>query len=87
MKMDEQPRTMDIAAASAAQRKHQQENGYPAFAPSNGTCWNCGHNIYEDVDAYTRYMGIIETSKGYSVERAGSELITGCPHCHHSYCD
>ena len=34
-------------------------------------CYRCRSHIYDKI----------------SVERAGSELITGCPYCHASYCD
>lgn len=34
-------------------------------------CWSCGRNIYAKI----------------SVERAGRELITGCPYCHRTFCD
>jgi len=70
-------RTMDWFLAAQHQRKYNEENGYPQFAPAYGTCWYCGKNIYEDY----------EESKGISLESAGSEGITGCPHCHASYVD
>lgn len=43
------------------------------FAPRSGYCYSCGKNIYEE--------------GGISVEKAGKELITGCPFCHRSYVD
>ena len=29
----------------------------------------------------------VQYTTGISVERAGRELITGCPHCNRTYCD
>ena len=61
------------------------------FAPKNGICYNCHKQIYSDVDVKRRNWntGNIENvvSYGISVERAGSELTTGCPHCHRSFVD
>jgi len=65
---------IDIEKAIAAQKEYCEINKAPHFAPLTGRCWNCRRNIYEG-------------ERGYSVERAGSSLITGCPHCHRSYCD
>lgn len=42
------------------------------FAPDNGKCFRCGSNIYQDFRANGRN---------------GAEYITGCPHCHYSFCD
>ncbi|MFK2341673.1 hypothetical protein ACIXN4_10475 [Bacteroides fragilis] len=43
------------------------------FAPSNGICYRCKKQIYSE--------------GGISVERASTELTTGCPFCHTSYVD
>jgi hypothetical protein len=73
-------KTFDVQAAIAGQKKLQQEKGYPDFAPSNGLCYRCKAQIYEEKqhDGY---------KTGVSVERASGELITGCPHCNYSYCE
>lgn len=65
--------TFDIKKACEAQRKFVKEHDYHHFAPDDGICYDCGRNIY----------GL----NGYSVERASSKLITGCPFCHYSYCE
>lgn len=61
------------------------------FAPDNGICYNCHRQIYPDVEVLRRNYrtGKIEKviSHGISVERAGNELTTGCPHCHISFVD
>lgn len=70
-------KTYDVEQASLAQKAYCKENGYPLFVHLQGLCWSCNKNIYLN-EEYT---------KGYSVELAGSELLTGCPHCKRSYLD
>jgi len=53
-----------------AQQKLCDENNYPHFAPKSGRCFFCGNNIYDKI----------------SYERASTDLITSCPHCHQSFC-
>lgn len=60
--------------ACDAQEKYCYEKNLPHFAPSDGRCYSCSHDIYSG-------------ERGYSVEKAGSQLITACPYCHSSYCD
>ena len=72
--------TFNVADAAKAQKKLQEDKNYPDFAPSSGTCYSCNKNIYREIDHGSYQTGI-------SVERATNELITGCPHCHRSYCD
>ena len=43
------------------------------FAPTNGICYRCRKQIYSE--------------GGISVERASTELTTGCPFCYHSFVD
>ena len=61
------------------------------FAPASGFCYNCHEQIYADVEVSRRNWKTGEMEKvvshGISVERAGRELTTGCPHCHHSFVD
>lgn len=73
--------TFDIKLACEAQTKYANEKDYPHFAPVSGRCYECHHNIYQQIDQGSGYKS------GYSVERAATELITGCPHCHISYCE
>ena len=61
----------DVRKAIAEQKQYCKEHHDPHFAPQDGFCWSCGKQIYVN---------------GYE-DRASSELITGCPHCHRSYCD
>ncbi len=70
----------NVAEATKAQSGLCRENGYPEFAPSHGVCWRCHRNIYkpEKREGY---------ESGYTVKYASENLITGCPHCHRSYCD
>lgn len=73
-------KTFNVQESIAAQKKFQQEKDYPDFAPANGRCYNCKRQIYEEMDQGDHKTGI-------SVQRASGELITGCPHCHYSYCE
>lgn len=59
--------------ANEAQTKYCKDKNLPHFAPTDGVCWRCRRNIYEE--------------NGIKVEDAGKYLITGCPHCHISYCE
>ncbi|PPL04963.1 hypothetical protein SAMN05444682_101760 [Parapedobacter indicus] len=72
--------TFNVDEAIKAQKNYQQENKCPAFAPSNGICWKCKQQIYSEKD-HGRYK------TGISVEKASTQLVTGCPHCNRSYCD
>ena len=54
-----------------AQDKYCKEKHLPNFTPRNGVCWHCHNNIYERV----------------TLEQAGSDVITGCPFCHYSFCE
>lgn len=72
----------NVSDSVAAQERYCKEKEYPHFAPNNGICWKCNQQIYAEGK---NRMGNL--SKGISVEEAGSELITGCPHCNWSYCE
>jgi len=61
----------NIEAKIKAQADYVAKNGLPHFAPHSGKCYRCNRQIYERI----------------SLEKAGTELITGCPHCSYSYCD
>lgn len=78
--MSTETKTFDVQKSIAAQKKFQTEMGYPDFAPANGICYDCKRQIYSEIeqDGY---------KSGVSTEKASSDLITGCPHCHHSYCE
>ncbi len=72
----------DRKAAPAAQKKYCADNGLPRFAPYDGVCCFCRRNIYDKAE---RYDGSI--SPGIDIIEAGRTLITGCPHCHRTFCD
>lgn len=68
--------------ARAAQMRYCQEHEVPLFAPADGQCGFCGHNIYEPTfDLSTGH------ANGYTVEEAATRLITGCPYCNHTFVD
>jgi len=72
--------TFDSVKACEAQAKLCKENNFPHFAPLSGVCYKCGRNIYRQIEN-------AGYKSGHSIEKASSELITGCPHCHISYCE
>lgn len=73
--------TFNTAQADAAQRKLCQQRVFPHFAPTGDCkCYRCKKDIYQQVD-----HGAYKT--GHSVQKATTSLITGCPHCHYSFCD
>lgn len=74
------PRTFDVTASCKAQSEYCKQINAPYFAPESGRCWKCGKNIYDPHENHGYIQGI-------TVERAGSELITGCPHCNTTFCD
>ena len=50
------------------------ENRRVGFAPLDRRCHRCGKDIREGEKAIT-------------LENLGDYIITGCPHCHASFCD
>ncbi|WP_206752690.1 hypothetical protein, partial [Serratia marcescens] len=70
----------DSESARLAQKKYCEESRAPHFAPLDGICFRCKKDIYTRIDNGVSVTGI-------SVRRAGSQLVTGCPHCNRSYCD
>jgi len=44
------------------------------FAPQDRRCWNCKKEITAG-------------ENGITLEKLGDYIITGCPHCHKSFCD
>jgi hypothetical protein len=78
--MEKDIQTFNSGDSKRAQAKLCEDHKYPHFAPKDGNCYRCWKNIYTEIDHGNYKTGI-------SVERASSDLITGCPHCHYSYCD
>lgn len=60
-----------------AQEEYCHKHHLPLFAPRDGKCFHCGCDIYATYGQ----------SAGISFDRAATTLISGCPHCHHSFCD
>ena len=84
----------EISECVGAQRKACAENDYPHFAPRDGICYGCRANIYQNIGwvnadgSHTSKDGAeVDYVTGISLEKASTELITGCPHCHVSYCE
>lgn len=68
------------ADAARAQIQFCTQNEMPCFAPYDGLCPHCRHSIYEPVPGREGRV-----SEGYTLEYAGHNLITGCPHCNYSF--
>ena len=80
--------TYNPKLAEQAQEELCEEKGYPYFAPRDGRCWRCRRNIYLPRErTLTTLVGEEIVMVGISVEEAGADLITGCPHCNYSFCD
>jgi len=62
----------EIKADCEAQSKICAEKGWIHFAPHDGVCYDCRRNIFQNY----AYPG-----------KKGTEYITGCPHCHYSFCE
>lgn len=84
----------NVIESRKAQSEYQERTGSPEFPPRSGNCWNCGKNIYEPFHwkfENGRKVPVGEETStmttGITVEKAGNELVTGCPHCNRSYCD
>lgn len=61
----------EIRIAIQKQKEYCKTNQAPLFAPEDGFCYSCGTQIYNE----------------YDHDYVSNNLITGCPHCHKSYCD
>lgn len=84
--------TYDPLAATEAQSRYCREHNVPRFAPKSGRCWRCEQNIFLPGKKFrsvtSRKMERTDRdSAGITVERAGREHITGCPHCGWSFCE
>ena len=65
--------TEEIKKSIEAQKNYCQENRLPFFAPYDGKCYRCGHQLFGE--------------DGISLKGAGNFHITGCPVCHYSFCE
>lgn len=63
------------------QIKLWDEKGYPHFASVTGRCFKCHKDVYQNYVLGTHWEPRI--SYGHD----GKTLVTGCPHCHKSFCD
>lgn len=95
-KPTESVKEFNVEKAVAAQAAYCNEKDYPHFAPKSGRCWRCNRNIYEqvgwgNVNGMSTHVPLdspdLKYITGIDVEKAGKELVTGCPHCNRSYCD
>lgn len=63
---------MSYSEFISKQETYCKEHHYPVFITEDGVCFWCKKNIFENEN--TR-------------NNADKTLITGCPFCHHTYCD
>ena len=68
----------EIQECIANQKKLCREKVYPYFAPTNGFCYRCHKNIYQNY--------LLDDDR-VSCGKSGLELVTGCPHCNLSFCE
>jgi hypothetical protein len=71
----------DVKKSCEAQKALIEKNDYPFFPGRDGECYACGKNIYTEIKHEGGY------TSGVDLHKASTELITGCPHCHTSYCE
>ncbi len=86
----------DVEKARKGQLEYCKRNNAPHFANRSGVCWYCGRQIYKPFfwkrGEYWQ-LKVVNTLdecdfvSGITVEKASRELVTGCPHCHRTYCD
>lgn len=96
-------KTFDVEKAIQAQQEYCKEYAanHPqdlfasmmkqgkGFAPLDGRCYCCNQQIYA-AEGQVRVGGRRPTgqkTEGISVEKARTELTTGCPFCHLSFVD
>jgi hypothetical protein len=89
--------TDEINECIKAQSNFCEEKNTTLFTPGSGYCYRCHKNIYQNVGwkdiAYLTRERVesngdeVDRITGISLEKAGGELITGCPHCNYSFCD
>ena len=79
----------NIQLSIKGQKEYCENTGAPHFAPRSGDCWKCNKNVYSPhkkvYQSGTQYDRELIT--GIPVEKASTQLVTGCPHCNRSYCD
>ena len=76
----------NVKKSITAQKEYCERENLPYFAPLDGRCWRCGYNIYQKMGHQSSYNGK-SFYTGIPTEKAGTFLITGCPHCNKSFCD
>lgn len=72
----------NTAKAYEAQWEYCHKRGFPMFSPGpSGQCYRCGRDIYR------RIVWPDGRVTGISVESAGNQLVTCCPHCTYCFCE
>ena len=81
--------TYNVDEAIKAQKEFCEKRHQPNLTPSRGKCYRCNRNIYELWEREVQGWGGVKelVMSGVSVEKAGSDFVTGCPHCGYSFCN
>lgn len=85
------PELFNVTKSIVGQRKVCK--GGPHFAPEDGVCWFCRRNIYDPrfykAGGYSQRTTFenCDYVSGITIEKASTQMITGCPHCNRSYVD
>ena len=88
----------DATKAHEAQEKWCEANKTPHFAPNKYTqyrCYRCNQNIYSEKGHRVAAklprgrvrLDYASSVSGITVERAGNDMIGGCPFCYASFDD
>ena len=64
---------MTPAEKFEAYKKWCREHDLPNFVPPSGKCFGCRNEVFGDT----------KHTKGAEPD----EFVTGCPHCHRTFCD
>ena len=59
----------EVEIKIASQKVYCESKGCWGYSPTDGVCGFCGRQIYERI----------------TLERAESEMVTGCPFCNRSF--
>jgi hypothetical protein len=68
-------KTQEEIKECCRKQKELVDAKYPGwhFAPSDGQCYDCRKNIYQNYGERSGWTG--------------ESYVTGCPHCHYSFCE
>ena len=77
--------TYNLRKSAVSQERYCELAHVPLFAPRDGRCSKCHENIYRVIITYDKYGN--QYTSGIDTKTAENTHITGCPHCHATFCD